>query len=192
MRPGHVFSRFRDTSGRAFTLRCLRAADLGPLLEFANDIAREKKENPGLGVISFDSPVTAREEKKFLARTLDGLRNGGVVGVAAFDGRRLVGNCDISRRTALDERHAGVLGIVVLDGYRGRGLGRALMEMALAEARRVGVTLVELQVFANNYVAVALYERLGFKKVGTVPGKFIRRGQRIDEVKMYKVLGGGA
>jgi diamine N-acetyltransferase len=50
---------------------------------------------------------------------------------------------------------------------QGRGLGRALLERALAHPRLAGADRVYLQVWAQNERAVRLYERFGFRRVGT-------------------------
>lgn len=49
---------------------------------------------------------------------------------------------------------------------RGRGLGRALLEAVLAEARRRGVDRLFLEVRRSNRAALALYRRRGFRDVG--------------------------
>jgi len=51
---------------------------------------------------------------------------------------------------------------------RGRGLARALMAGAEAEARRQGCTLVQFR--AYDLLAAGLYERLGYESVGFIEG----------------------
>jgi RimJ/RimL family protein N-acetyltransferase len=97
----------------------------------------------------------------------------------------MVGNCDITGRKLKDVRHTGVLGIAIIDGYRGVGLGEQMIRAALNQATKIGIWLVELEVFANNERARQLYSKIGFKKVGTVPKKIQRNGKLIDEVVMY-------
>lgn len=46
--------------------------------------------------------------------------------------------------------------------YRGRGVGRALLEAVESEARRRGACKVTLEVLSGNEAAQALYARLGF------------------------------
>jgi GNAT superfamily N-acetyltransferase len=46
--------------------------------------------------------------------------------------------------------------------YRGRGYGRAAMEFAEDEARRLGVDRIALNVFGGNEVARGLYRSLGY------------------------------
>jgi ribosomal protein S18 acetylase RimI-like enzyme len=48
---------------------------------------------------------------------------------------------------------------------RGRGIGRALLERARAEAVRRGLSEVSLEVYAFNAAARAFYEREGFTSV---------------------------
>jgi RimJ/RimL family protein N-acetyltransferase len=75
--------------------------------------------------------------------------------------------------------------MVILDGYRGTGIGQMMVRTALEEALRCGVWLVELDVFAINKAAIHVYEKLGFKRVGVVPAKMLRNGRLLDEIHMY-------
>jgi ribosomal protein S18 acetylase RimI-like enzyme len=50
---------------------------------------------------------------------------------------------------------------------QGRGLGRALLEAAFAHPRLAGAERVFLTVWEENERAVGLYERFGFRRVGT-------------------------
>ncbi len=48
--------------------------------------------------------------------------------------------------------------------HRGKGYGKAAMELAEAEARRLGVDRVALNVFGRNEVARNLYRSLGYEE----------------------------
>jgi len=52
--------------------------------------------------------------------------------------------------------------VFVLEGARGSGLGKAMVEFAIARARERGCRRMELDTNENNQAAVALYEGLGF------------------------------
>jgi ribosomal-protein-alanine N-acetyltransferase len=56
--------------------------------------------------------------------------------------------------------------IAVAPRSQGQGLGRALLDALLEEARRRGCTQVFLEVLDTNEAAIALYERTGFERQG--------------------------
>jgi len=53
--------------------------------------------------------------------------------------------------------------------WRGRGLGRRLIEAFLAQARAAGVVGVHLETTSQNVAACRLYERLGFRLLEARP-----------------------
>jgi L-amino acid N-acyltransferase YncA len=62
--------------------------------------------------------------------------------------------------------------MVALSG-RGRGVGRAMAEHSLEEARRLGFRAMQFNfVISTNESAVHLWKQLGFQIVGTLPGAF--------------------
>jgi putative acetyltransferase len=94
----------------------------------------------------------------------------------AIDAERLVGWCDITRNDGRDvSRHAGTLGIGLLAPYRGRGIGRRLMQAAIDAALLAGMTRIELTVRADNDRARRLYASLGFETEG-----LHRHAHRVD------------
>ena len=64
-----------------------------------------------------------------------------------------------------DEIH--INNVAMLPAYRGRGMGRALLEHVLAEARTLGATRATLEVRASNTGALKLYSELGFYVAAT-------------------------
>ncbi|MBX7144117.1 MAG: ribosomal protein S18-alanine N-acetyltransferase [Oligoflexia bacterium] len=64
-----------------------------------------------------------------------------------------------------DEGHIVNFGVAV--AYRGRKIGRALIEEVLLDLFREGVRWMTLEVRRSNQVARNLYESLGFMEVGT-------------------------
>ena len=64
---------------------------------------------------------------------------------------------------------------------RGKGIGRALVVDSIQQAGRLGFTGLQFNaVVASNTGAIALYERLGFQRVGIIPGGY-RNGRGEDE-----------
>lgn len=67
---------------------------------------------------------------------------------------------------------AEILTLAVAPHARGKGLGRALLQAAINQARVDGATTMFLEVGADNPAARALYASLGFTKVGDRKGYY--------------------
>jgi len=73
---------------------------------------------------------------------------------------------------------------------RGLGVGRAMGEHSLSEARRLGFRAMQFNfVVSTNDSAVGLWQQLGFQIVGTLPGVF-RHPQKgfVDAYVMFRSL----
>ncbi|WP_189535672.1 GNAT family N-acetyltransferase [Streptomyces roseolilacinus] len=83
-----------------------------------------------------------------------------------------------------------IQGLAVAESARGRGVARALLRAACAEARRQGATRVTLRVLGHNAPARALYASEGFAVEGVLPGEFLLDGAYVDDVFMGRPLTG--
>ncbi len=87
-------------------------------------------------------------------------------GFVWIEDETIVGNLSI-RRAAPYHTHGRLIGnVVVHPDYQGQGIGRALMERAIAASKDRSVRWIGLEVRATNAVACGLYKRLGFQTVG--------------------------
>lgn len=101
--------------------------------------------------------------------------------------RRQVGSLTMTRygQNVRKSQHVRVLGMLVIEGYRGIGIGTRLMTAALEWARKEpGVEKVVLGVFSNNKRAFRLYKRFGFKVEGVRRDHYYIDGKREDEIDM--------
>ncbi len=80
---------------------------------------------------------------------------------------RIVGNLSLRHAQPRSSRGRLIGNVVVHPDYRHRGIGRALMESAIAAAGNDYATWVGLEVRADNEIACRLYQHLGFHAVGT-------------------------
>lgn len=86
--------------------------------------------------------------------------------------------------------HVANASFMVADAARGRGVGRLLGEAAIAGARAAGFAAMQFNaVVATNEAAVALWTKLGFTIVGTVPAAFEHpRLGRVPLLVMHRFL----
>ena len=84
----------------------------------------------------------------------------------ALDGEEVVGWCDILPGERDGLGHCGHVGMGVLPAYRRMGIGRRLIDATIADAFAKGIERIELECFASNKSAVALYRKVGFVEEG--------------------------
>ena len=87
----------------------------------------------------------------------------------AFDQYKLVGMVTLSQEINSKMKHrANIFAMYVSPTGRGKGMGKALMEMAIAQAKERGeIEKINLSVVSSNEAAKNLYLQLGFKVFGT-------------------------
>jgi RimJ/RimL family protein N-acetyltransferase len=83
----------------------------------------------------------------------------------------------------------GELGMMVDAGWRGRGVGAALVAAAIDRARARGLHKLTLSVWPHNDAAIALYRKFGFVEEGRRV-KHVRRanGELWDLIEMGLLL----
>jgi GNAT superfamily N-acetyltransferase len=98
-----------------------------------------------------------------MARRLAALPAGDDVWVALVDGR-IAGwaHCAV-RRSLVVEPHVEVMGLVVGEAWRGRGIGRRVMAAAEQSALAAGVGSIRLHSGVHRDGAHAFYQRLGYR-----------------------------
>jgi ribosomal protein S18 acetylase RimI-like enzyme len=109
--------------------------------------------------------------------------------VAELDGE-VAGYVSLGRATELraSDHVLQVTGLAVDPERQGRGVGRALVEAAIAEARRRGARRLTLRVLGPNQTARRLYDACGFVVEGILRGEFHLDGEDVDDVLMARAL----
>ncbi len=82
----------------------------------------------------------------------------------------------------LDEGH--ITNLAVASAHRRMGVGCALLQHLVTEAKIRGIRYLTLEVRASNYAAQRLYEKFGFVKTGVRPGYY--QDNKEDAYIMWK------
>ncbi len=179
-------------------IRDTLTADAKAVSVLVDAVARERRYLAGTSGFSEESTASFIE---FL-RAAKGVHVVGVVEDA------IVGWCDITPGCSEGMTHVGRLGMGVKAGFRGQGIGTALLRAALERAfglgpqqpagdRRVGahgvqgerevggdLERVELEVFRSNTSAIRLYEAHGFVREGVKVGARKLDGM-VDDIVLF-------
>jgi ribosomal protein S18 acetylase RimI-like enzyme len=103
---------------------------------------------------------------------------------------RIVGTYILRANQGGGGAHVANAAFMVAPDVQGRGIGRAMAEHCLAQARQLGFRGMQFNfVVSTNEFAVRLWQKLGFKIVGILPGAFRHpmKGE-VDVYVMYRAL----
>ncbi len=89
------------------------------------------------------------------------------VQLVAESAGEIVGWCDVCHSGSAVFAHVGTLGMGIIAPHRGQGIGTRLIAATIAAAWASDFTRIELEVYAGNARARALYEKHGFTLEGT-------------------------
>jgi L-amino acid N-acyltransferase YncA len=155
-----------------FVVRPATAADARAMAEAFAAVAEERDG------IATEPPVDVDERAALFARTAAG-------SVVAVAGDQIIGMIHIEA-----SRHGfGEFGMFVDRGWRGHGVGSALVQAAIGSARDQGLHKLCLEVFAHNAAAIALYRRSGFAEEGRRAKQYRRAsGELWDSIVMGLLL----
>jgi len=111
-------------------------------------------------------------------------------GACAPPSREVVGTYILRANQLGGGSHVANAAFMVATNARGLGVGRAMAEHCLGEARRLGFRGMQFNfVVSSNESAVHLWKNLGFKIVGTLPGAFRHPTKGfVDVYVMYRSL----
>jgi phosphinothricin acetyltransferase len=127
---------------------------------------------------------SADERRRWIAAR--GLRHPVIVGEV---GGRVVGWGSLNSfnpRPAYD--NVADFSVYVERDWRGRGIGRRLLEALVARGRELGYHKLVLAAFPFNEAGVALYRRVGFSEVGVYREQGQLDGKWVDVVVMERLL----
>jgi GNAT superfamily N-acetyltransferase len=120
--------------------------------------------------VSFMHPLTRDRAVAFWRRVAQGVAAGQRALLVAEDSRGLCGTVQLAFDLPENQPHRADLSkMLVHRRARRQGLGAALMQAAEAVARQCGKTLLVLDAVTGGEAA-RLYEHLGWKRVGEIPG----------------------
>ena len=117
----------------------------------------------GLSFSLVETPVTPARRKDYGDAELDALPAHDYVAVAEVD-QSAVGVATLELETW--NRRAILRHLLIDAAHRGHGLGRALIDDVVREARERGARCLWLETQNINYPAIQFYQRLGFQCCG--------------------------
>ncbi|NLF26639.1 MAG: GNAT family N-acetyltransferase [Clostridiales bacterium] len=157
-------------------VRAYREDDLPAMAEIWNEVVEEGVAFPQTERLSLDGARALFAAQSFSAVAEE---DGEILGLYILHPNN-VGRCG----------HIANASYAVSSRRRGRGVGEALVRHCLKMGGELGFRLLQFNaVVRTNARAIRLYERLGFRRIGEVPGGFwMKDGHYEDIVLFYHIL----
>jgi RimJ/RimL family protein N-acetyltransferase len=166
-----------------FVVREAAPGDAPALVSLAQEVGAE----PEGWLIADDGWRGVAEERRYLKAIR---RHPHAAVFVAESGGEIVGRLSIARDPHPASSHVADLGLMVAVQYRRQGIGRALLERAVAWGAASRVRKLELHVFPHNEPAIALYESFGFVREGYRHDHYRRGAGYVDAILMaYRIDG---
>ena len=167
-------------TGQKVILKSPEAADAAALLEYMRQISEETHY-----MLRYPEEIciSVEQERDYIQSLIEDEKS---FMLAAFVEGELAGNVGVNQLGSwMKIRHRGELGIALKEKFFNLGLGSILVKEALHIARNAGFEQVELGVFADNPRAIHVYEKLGFKRTGVIPGAYkLKNNVYCEEIQM--------
>ena len=161
--------------GRRLTLRSPEPEEAEKLLSHLFITHTESYENLDRTAESWKQfPV--EKEKEIIKNFIDAKNK---FFVTAFFEEKIVGGLGVSGDDRPFRNHNATLGMSIQNAFKNKGLGSEMMSYALENAEKASLHRIDLTVRDYNELAIHLYEKLGFQRVGKlidaakVDGKFV-------------------
>ena len=159
------------------------AKDATALAQYLKDVAGE---SPFVLAYPEERNFTPEKEEAFLRAVLDSPND--LMLVCEVDGR-IAGNCHLTFFGAKKISHRGDVAIALYKEFWGLGIGSAMFAQMITAARERGIMQLELEYIDGNDRGKALYEKMGFRRVGAHPNAIRQKdGTLCDLIMMVKEL----
>ena len=106
--------------------------------------------------------------------------------VAEEDGK-VLGLGILMNHGNLRKKHVGVITLMVNSDYQNKGIGSLLMDKLINLSESLNIIRLELCVFRDNYKAINLYKKFGFKEEGIKIKSALKNGEYADEIIMARI-----
>lgn len=155
-------------------VRKYKKEDIKSMIEIWNFIVEEGNSFPQTDKLDLESG-----EKFFSSQTYTGVAviENEIVGLYILHPNN-IGRCG----------HISNASFAVRNTFRGHKIGEALVRDSLMQAKAAGFKIMQFNaVVLSNIFAHRLYEKIGFKKIGTVKGGFLLKDGRYEDIVLYYI-----
>jgi L-amino acid N-acyltransferase YncA len=155
-------------------MREFRQEDIPAMIDIWNTVITEGNAFPQL------TGLDGKNAEEFLGAQ-------SYTGVAA-DGEEILGLYILHPNNVGRCGHIANASYAIRKDVRGRGIGELLVRDSLAKGKELGFGLMQFNaVVSTNHSAIHLYEKIGFHRLGVIPGGFLLKDGTYTDIILYYI-----
>ena len=168
-------TRYPKKLAAGLAIRPMEASDEKALVDFFQRIPVDERQ-------LFKDDVT---KAAVIRGWIKNLNYANILPLLAFDGARIGADATLHRDRRGWSRHVAKVRLTLDPDYRGRGLGRQLVQEFIDLAKSLNVAILQAEVLDVQKGARTLFEDLGFHRVATLPQHSIDLSGRVHDILVY-------
>ena len=156
--------------------------DAEKMIPYLNQVGGES-DNLLHGKNEFTVPIEGVKRKLAMSRDSENS-----IVLIALENDQIIARAELEGYYPARIRHRAKFSISVRKEYWNQGIGTEMIKRIVEQAKKMKISIIELEVIADNARAIALYHKTGFTDIGIYQKYFYVNGMYKDAVVMQKVL----
>ncbi len=165
-----------------YIIREADSDDAAKMILYLNQVGGES-DNLLHGENEFTVPMEGVRRK--LAMSKDSENS---VVLIALENEQIIARAELEGYYGARIRHRAKLSISVRKEYWNQGIGTEMLKRIIEQAKKMKISVIELEVISDNVRGIHLYHKMGFVDIGIYKKFFYVNGMFKDAVVMQKLL----
>ena len=169
---------FREQMNQAYTIREAVPDDAEKMILYLNQVGGES-DHLIHGENEFIVPIEGVKRKLSMSKDSENS-----IVLIALDNEQIIARAELEGYYAARVRHRAKLSISVKKEYWNQGIGTEMLKRIVEQAKKMKISIIELEAITDNAGAIALYHKMGFVDIGIYKKYFYVKGIYKDAVIM--------
>ena len=167
---------------KTYIIREAVSDDAEKMITYLNQVGGES-DNLLHGENGFVVPIEGVKRK--LAMSKDSENS---IVLIALKNEQIIARAELEGYYQARIRHRAKFSISVRKEYWNQGIGTEMLKRIVEQAKKMKISIIELEVISDNVRGINLYHKMGFVDIGIYKNYFYVNGMFKDAVVMQKML----
>ena len=172
----------KDKMNNTYIIREAIPEDAEKMISYLNQAGGES-DNLLHGKNEFVVPVEGVKQKLAMSKDSDNS-----IVLIALENEEIIARAELEGYYPARIHHRAKFSISVKKEYWNQGIGTEILKRIIEQAKKMKISVIELEVISDNVRAIHLYHKMGFTDIGIYKDYFYLKEKFIDAVVMQKLL----